>query len=74
MVWYYPISEIIITADEAASFRENSFKNMTEVDGVRSGGSVTFKTKAPSDFYGAARHICTIGPLMPRENSLRNLA
>ena len=42
--WFgtYPISEIIITVDGAATFRENSFKtvretsvkNMTEVDGL----------------------------------------
>ena len=34
--WFvtYPISEIIITADGAANFRENSVKNMTEVDGL----------------------------------------
>ena len=51
--WFgtYPMSEIIITADGAANFRENSVKNMTEVDGVKSVGCVTFKTKAPSNFY-----------------------
>ena len=45
------MSGIIITADGAANFRENGVKNMTEVDGVKSGGCVTFKTKAPSNFY-----------------------
>ena len=51
--WFgtYPMSEIIITADGAANFREKSVKNMTEVDGVKSGGCVTYKTKAPSNFY-----------------------
>ena len=51
--WFgtYLMSEIIITADGAANFRENGVKNMTEVDGVKSGGCVTFETKAPSNFY-----------------------
>ena len=45
--WFgtYPMSEIIITADGAANFRENSVKNMTEVDGVKSGRCVTFKKR-----------------------------
>ena len=47
--WFgaHPNTGTIITADGAATFRANSFKNMTEEDGARSTIRVTFETKVP---------------------------